>query len=66
MNRYVAREGKLFEITRRDPEETREIKLDRTPNGQAHLAVRMAAELNAAHAIGFELFRRKLRRMIGL
>jgi hypothetical protein len=65
-NRYAARDGKLFEITARDPEQTREIKLDRTPNGQSHLTVRMAAELNAAHAHGFELFRYRLRRLIGL
>jgi hypothetical protein len=67
-NRYRADRGtgKLYEITAVDPEQTREIKLDRTANGQASLAVRMAAELNAAHAHGFELFRAKLRRMIGL
>lgn len=65
-NRYVARDGKLFEITKTDPEELREINLDRTANGQAHLAVRLAHELNRAHTRGFELFRYKLRRLIGL
>lgn len=65
-NRYVARDGKLFEMVRRDPNELREISLDRTANGQLHLAVRLATELNAAHATGYQSCREDLKRVIGL
>lgn len=62
-NRFTVRDGKLLEITAVDPERTREVVI---PDERADLIRRMAAELNYSHAMGFELFRTKLRRMIGL
>jgi hypothetical protein len=57
-NRYIAREGKLYEIKRRDPEELREITTDSV--------TMLAGELNQAENWGREAVKRAFRQLLGV
>ena len=65
-SRYIAEDGKLFEIVERDPERRREIDLRARAPGRVDLARCMAVELNEAEHKGREAVKRSFRILLGI
>jgi hypothetical protein len=65
-NRYIERDGKLFEIMERDPEKLREIDLQPRPAGHVPLAKILARELNEAEHRGRERLRYQFHVLMGI